>query len=840
MMLSGTSGPDTPSIDGIGNNVDNPEWGSTHIELLRLTSVEYEDLLSSPAGSDRPSAREVSNAVAAAEGDQTNDRQLTDLLWLWGQFIDHDIDITEGAVDEDGNPLEPFPIDVPTGDPFFDPFGTGTQQIELNRSEHVFDEFGVRQQVNAITAFLDGSVIYGSDAERAAELRTFVGGRLKTSDGDLLPFNEAGLPNAGGTSDDLFLAGDVRANENVALSAMHTIWVREHNRIADEIALRDASLSDEQIYQRARSIVTAQLQVITYNEFLPALLGEGALSEYTGYDPNVNPGIANVFSTAAYRFGHSLLSSELLRLDADGSIAAEGNLELQSAFFRPNELIDNGVDSILRGAGVQLAQELDNEVVDDVRNFLFGPPGAGGFDLASLNIQRGRDHGLADYNQARIDLGLAPVDDFSDITSDPELAAQLEALYGDVDSIDVWVGGLAEDHLPGSSMGELFTEIIVDQFERIRDGDQFWYENVFRGRRLDEIENTTLADVIERNTGITDLQKNVFFSPTAPVNQHPGDEIIGRASSGTMIVSELNNGRLQTRVVGGVAPGADWDEFHYGDFNGDELLDIAGRSPNDGYWRVMLNDGEEFLPPQVWTRWSTAVTWDNILVGDFDGDGLDDVAGRASSGTWNVSTSTGSGFTPHNFGGWSTRATWHDVQTADLNGDGFTDILGRSHSGYWVAGLSNGERFQMSLFARWSTNVDWRDVTTGDFNHDGFDDVAARASSGTWVVGLSTGTSFNSSVFGGWANIAGYGDAQFGDFNGDGRLDVMGQTASGLLVVGLSTGSRFDMRVWGRLSPNVSWDQILIGDFDDDGCDDVALRASSGTWGRQYLDRQFV
>ncbi|MCA9111080.1 MAG: peroxidase [Planctomycetaceae bacterium] len=497
------------SINGTGNNIDNPELGSTDEALPRLTSAEYEDGTSSPAGADRPSAREVSNAIAAVDSLAENDRYLTDFLWIWGQFIDHDIDLTENA-----DPAEALPIEVPAGDPFFDPFNTGTETIDFNRSISEVDAEGVRQQINQITAFLDGSVVYGSDQERADELRTFEGGLLKTSEGNLLPFNEAGLANAGGTSDALFLAGDVRANENVALSSMHTIWVREHNRIATELAAQDPTLTDEQLYQQARAIVTGEIQSITYNEYLPALLGFDALSEYQGYDPSVDPSISNIFSTAAYRFGHSLLSPELQRLNSDGSVAAEGNLALQDAFFRPDQLVNNGVDSLLQGAATQIAQELDNQVVDDVRNFLFGPPGAGGFDLASLNIQRGRDHGLPDYNQARIDLGLAPVQSFSDITSDPDLAAKLEQLYGDVNNIDVWVGGLAEDHLPGSSMGELFQTVLVDQFERLRDGDRFYYENVFTGSQLQEIDNTTLADVIQRNSNVTGLQDNVFFAPT--------------------------------------------------------------------------------------------------------------------------------------------------------------------------------------------------------------------------------------------------------------------------------------------------------------------------------------
>lgn len=502
-LMSDTT-PEYASIDGTGNNIDNPELGSTGTLLIRLAEAAYSDGLSTPAGEDRPSAREISNVIAAAETSQTNARYLTDLFWVWGQFIDHDITLTEAAHDESGDPLEAFPIEVPTGDPYFDPDGSGDDVISLNRSAFEEDEHGVRQQINQITAFIDGSMIYGSDAELADQLRTFRGGQLKTSDGDLLPYGDDGF----------FLAGDIRANENVALTSMHTLWVREHNRVATELSLENPDLTDEELYQQARKIVIGELQAITFNEYLPALFGDGVISKYMGYDSSVDPSIANEFSNAAYRYGHTMLSSELLRLDANGDVAAEGNISLVNAFFNPGELEANGIDSLLRGASVNLAQEIDNQLVDDVRNFLFGPPGSGGFDLASLNIQRGRDHGLADYNATRVALGLEAVQSFSDISSDPEVAAKLEALYGTVDNIDLWVGGLAEDHLPGSSMGETFTAIIVDQFQRLRDGDRFWYQNIFSGDVLKEIHETTLSDVIERNSEVSGLQDHVFFAPS--------------------------------------------------------------------------------------------------------------------------------------------------------------------------------------------------------------------------------------------------------------------------------------------------------------------------------------
>ncbi|MCA9048502.1 MAG: hypothetical protein KDA89_07220 [Planctomycetaceae bacterium] len=521
------------TIDGTNNNLLDPELGSTHEDLLRLATAEYGDGVSTPAGTDRPSAREVSNTVSAQTEYEPNDRGMTDYVWMWGQFLDHDIDLTDGAV-----PTEDYNIPVPTGDPYFDPAGTGTQFIGLSRSDydHEAGSSDPRQQSNSITSFIDGSNVYGSDDVRAAELRTFEGGKLKMSDGDLLPFNSAGLPNAGGISDQLFLAGDVRANENAVLSSIHTLWVREHNRIADELSSASPWLSDEQIYHQARETVIAELQVITYNEFLPALLGDGAISEYAGYNPYADPSIANEFSTAAYRVGHTLLTSDLQRLNNDGSVIDAGNLSLKDAFFAPGEVVAYGIDPFFKGAATQAANEVDTQVIDDVRNFLFGPPGAGGFDLASLNIQRGRDHGLADYNTVRVSVGLSPVHDFDDITSDTDLQNKLRDLYGSVDNIDLWIGGLAEDHVAGSSVGETFRTILADQFTRLRDGDRFWYENVLSGDLLARVKSTTLADVIERNTGVTGLQDDVFLLPGyqssgAVVDHHVADDGIGDSHS---------------------------------------------------------------------------------------------------------------------------------------------------------------------------------------------------------------------------------------------------------------------------------------------------------------------
>lgn len=509
--------PEFRTIDGTGNNETNPDWGSIGSDLLRVAPADYSDGVSAPAGADRKSAREISNLVLSQAGSIPNDRRMTDMVWQWGQFVDHDIDLTENA-----HPLEDFSIPVPTGDPFFDPQSSGDQVISLFRS--VFNPSTIpRQQINDISAYIDGTNVYGDDDETADALRSFTGGKLLTSAGDLLPEDDQGF----------FLAGDIRVNEQAYLTAMHTLWMREHNRIADKLSQKNDDWDDERLYQEARRIVIAELQAITYNEFLPTLLGKNAVRPYRGYDSDVNAGIANSFSTAFYRLGHSMLSSELLRLDNDGNVIASGNLQLRNAFFDPDLVRDEGIEPYLKGLTAQPAQELDAKLIDDIRNFLFGQPGQGGFDLGSLNIQRGRDHGLPPYNVMRAAFDLEPVEAFDEITADESVQLALfEAYDGDVNKIDAWVGALAEDHVRGASVGPLLQRALVDQFERIRDGDRFWYERSLKGEELARVKQTKLSDVILRNTSLTNVPENVFLLPRENGNGKGRGNGNGRGNNG--------------------------------------------------------------------------------------------------------------------------------------------------------------------------------------------------------------------------------------------------------------------------------------------------------------------
>ncbi|WP_419933307.1 peroxidase family protein [Candidatus Poriferisodalis sp.] len=529
------------AFDGRRNNAANPTWGSAGIALLKKAADAYADGVSTPT-TGRPNARTISNVVFAQDESVTHIVGGSDLVWQWGQFIDHDITLSPD------NLGEVFSIAVPSGDSVFDPMGAGEMTIELHRSAaDASTGTGTgnpRRQINALTAFVDGSQVYGSDRARAGALRTNDGtGKLNTSGGGkFLPYNTQGLDNEGGAHrTNLFVAGDLRVNEQIGLIAMHTLFVREHNRLADLIAAENPDLSGDEIYELARKIVGAVIQNITYSEFLPLLLGPDALGTYAGYDADVDATIASEFSAASYRVGHTLLSSNLHLLDGGGESA---HVELREAFFRPAFYDDHDIAEVLRGFASQQAQNVDALVIDDVRNFLMRGPGGPVFDLAALNIQRGRDHGLSDFNTVREAYGLDPVTGFADISSDANVQQALADAYGDVDDLDLWPAALAEDHAEGASVGETLQAVIGDQFRRLRDGDRFWFENdpffVANTGLLDEVRGTTLADVIRRNTSVgSEMSDNVFVVPDGSATANGAASAIGAALDSAGSLGEL-------------------------------------------------------------------------------------------------------------------------------------------------------------------------------------------------------------------------------------------------------------------------------------------------------------
>ncbi|NTS75558.1 peroxidase [Catenovulum sp. SM1970] len=532
------------AIDGTCNNVVKPRLGAAGIQLLRVFPSAYQDGLSqlvehSPNSQlARKNPREISNIVAAQAEDMPSLNQLSQMVFQWGQFIDHDLDIDADINQAHGNG-ETVIIDQVLGDLF--------PAVHFERSN--YDETtGIdtpREQMNHITAWLDGSMIYGSDIESANWLRSFKKGLLKTStrineQGEiehLLPFNtvtgerfdELGAPveldlsaprmagdtDRAGQRQAVFVAGDIRANEQTGLTAMHTLWVREHNRIA-AMVWEQGYRDDEEIYQRTKRIVTGKIQKITYQDWLPALGIQ--VSEYQGYQFDVNPAISNTFAAAAFRFGHTMLPNNLAILQSDNSPATmisrgrvfNGEIPLINAFFNPELVAEYGANYFLKGLAETSQQQVDIHLVDAIRNLLFfDHTGTAifGNDLAMLNIQRGRDHGLSDYVTIRsqVEQG-SEISLFEEINDNPEIAAKLALAYdGDINNIDAWVGLIAESHQPGMAVGQTAAAIIQEQFERLRDADFYYYLNdpfIFAEDKV-LIEQSSLSQVLIDNTGFS-------------------------------------------------------------------------------------------------------------------------------------------------------------------------------------------------------------------------------------------------------------------------------------------------------------------------------------------------
>jgi hypothetical protein len=506
--------------------------GKINSLLARQSEAVYADDISE-IRTDGPNPRLVSNVVCIDDGtaetstsaknaknnDNNLPKKLTAMAFAFGQFLDHDISLSEPPEEETDHDI--IFVGCDSNDPLVTDVDNPNQCIEFTRSDGEIGPDGKLRQINKITSYIDGSAVYGSDSAHANALRAFTGGSLKSNTfngAELLPFN-AQLNMIPGQeqiidtlNQNLFAAGDVRVNEQVGLVSMHTLFLREHNRLAAKISSLWSEGTDEEIYQLARKIVGAEIQKITYEEFLPAIVGP--MPAYTGYDGTVDASVMTEFSTAAYRFGHTLLPRTLLL--AEGSDVLGGIL-LNDTFFMSEMLLVEPalVDQLIHGFVVAPAQMMDHIINDSVRNFLFGRPGEGGTDLVSLNIQRGRDHGLAGCSAVREAFGLPRLRNLVDVTADAKLRKKLRQVYSSQNDIDLWLCGLAEDPQNGSQLGPTFTTIIKEQFHRLRAGDQFYWENdpVLSDPNIESIidmKTFGLADIIALNTGTTPATRDVF------------------------------------------------------------------------------------------------------------------------------------------------------------------------------------------------------------------------------------------------------------------------------------------------------------------------------------------
>uniref|UniRef100_A0A8C8EFF0 Lactoperoxidase n=1 Tax=Otus sunia TaxID=257818 RepID=A0A8C8EFF0_9STRI len=398
-----------------------------------------------------------------------------------------------------------------------------------------------REQINAVSSFIDASTVYGSEDSVAKSIRNqtdhlglmAVNQNFTDAGLELLPFENKTKSVCVLTNESLnipcFKAGDKRVTENLGLSALHTVFLREHNRLVSELRKLNPHWDGEKLYQESRKIVVAIIQIITYRDYLPLLLAEETskwIPSYSGYNENVDPTVSNVFSLA-FRFGHVSVRPFVSRLDDSFQpLGSFSHVPLHLAFCAPWRIImEGGIDPLIRGMVVDHAKLMKQNqlLVEELQNHLFEQTEVMGLDLAALNMQRGRDHGLPGYNDWRRFCGLSQprnIDEFSEVLGNSKLAKKFMELYGTPDNIDLWIGAVAEPFVPRGRVGPLLACIIGTQFRNLRDGDRFWWEKpgVFTPQQLHALRKISLSKVFCDNTHIKKIPRDVFKVNSYPEN----------------------------------------------------------------------------------------------------------------------------------------------------------------------------------------------------------------------------------------------------------------------------------------------------------------------------------
>ncbi|RUP51100.1 heme peroxidase, partial [Jimgerdemannia flammicorona] len=455
----------------------------------------------------------------------------------------------------------------------FNPFNDCFQRSRKSLGDVVNGQFEV---INDNNAWVDLSTIYSENTTQSDALRTHKDGLLRlkdwTADGGVYANFTTTIKNllisladtdsvVNGdigfaiNPQDLMVSGDMRASQDIPLTIMHTVWVREHNYQATRYRTLFPSATDEQLFQLARRYTIAEFQKVVYEEFLPVILRR-PLPPYKGYDSSVVTETSTAFATGAFRYGHTVardwemydgcspngdsllsmydnptaLQANPTRLFFQGQIFVLGVPGNPGLDYTPARILalmagrhGDGLDNLISSLVRQRTARFDTLFPNTLRNI------PGNVDLFSIDIFRGRNNGLPNYNTLRThyhsqgsiynnhacDLTATMDCDacWAILTSNKTVAAQLKNLYGKVNKVDAIVGMIAED-LNGAYLGPTTVGIIANELTRKRDGDRFFYENkyYFFSEEISSIKKTSFRDILQRNTGVVGLPANVFLT----------------------------------------------------------------------------------------------------------------------------------------------------------------------------------------------------------------------------------------------------------------------------------------------------------------------------------------
>ncbi|GEO17966.1 peroxidase family protein [Microvirga aerophila] len=614
---------------GAGNNTANPNWGTAGQQFIRLTDPYYTDGTTGMRTTVN-TPREISDIVSSQDnnGDGIEESMPnafggSAFLTFFGQYFDHGLDfVPKGQpgvvqIGSDGFPISASranyapgtginPDGIPNnGDeiaaqhinmtsPYVDQnqvYGSHEKVTDLLRKWEAGPN-GPTQSAYMLTGELDGSgrwllptldhvrdnyrVMTGGQELTAADISNFDG----SGHALLLDFVPSWVGNNPANGYDLnamghyYVTGDGRANENVMLTSMHTIWARNHNYWVDVLKERTGNnWTEEEYFQAARIVNVAEYQRVVFTEFADAMAGGIDPGDeehgFDGYDPNVDASISAEFAHVAYRFGHSMLNETVSYKGANGEMH---DISLVQAFLNPGKLSELGIDELLLGATNVTHQAIDVDVVNALRNQLVGRP----LDLAALNIFRGRDTGIAPFNSVREQLyekaglvSLKPYTGWDDFQSRNGLSdsflTQLKQAYPEgFEHMDLWVGGLAEKATKGQ-LGSTFGYIFLEQLDRLQDGDRFYYFEILDDSLFQD-SGQTFADIIMRNTGITGLSPNVFeVSSSGQTNGSrtpplvPPDETVGHEPTDIAVTDDSIEENSAAGMVVGILSAADQD-----------------------------------------------------------------------------------------------------------------------------------------------------------------------------------------------------------------------------------------------------------------------------------------
>ncbi|XP_069837963.1 dual oxidase 2-like isoform X3 [Dendropsophus ebraccatus] len=517
--------------DGWYNNLAYHSMGSKGSKLMRLIPASYSDGVYQIATEPQlPNPREISNAVMNGPSGQSSSQNLTVMAVYFGYHVLSEIVSTQLPA----CPPEFLNIYIPPGDPVFDPTKKGNVVLPFQRIKWSYDTGkspnSPREQINTVTAWIDGSSIYGSSHSWSDALRSFSGGKLASGpDGLFPPYTTQSLPmcripdpSTGITGDEgIYGFGNAMGNENPLTQAVSLVWFRYHNYMAAKLAQNHSDWTDEVLFQNARKWVTAIYQKIAFYEWLPTFLSK-PLPGYNGYKQHVDPSISPEFLALTAQKIYTMMPSGVYMRDKHCNFLNVTNkdggnscaLRLCNNYWNrknPNMKTPADVDHLLLGMCSQVAEKEDHIIVPDLRDYWYGQIKYSRTDLVASSILRGRDMGLPSYKKLKEHYGHNL--DWGDIKN-TTIREQLKALYNnDIEKLELIPGVLSE--IEGNS-NTLISDIIISQFNRIREGDRFWFENkkngLFTDDEISEINKTTFHDVL---VAVTDAwenttQKNVF------------------------------------------------------------------------------------------------------------------------------------------------------------------------------------------------------------------------------------------------------------------------------------------------------------------------------------------